>query len=98
MSRAMARSWASTEHTVTTAPTSRAMAPAGVGAGNPRHLGGAGRGERGGSADQPGPGDADLHRAATGSVLPTARATSGTAAISARKLSNVSDWKPSESA
>src|SRR2546430_6685622 len=50
------------------------------------------------AADQAEPGDADPHFAATCSVRPTARATCGTASMSARKLSKLSDWNPSESA
>jgi len=47
--------------------------------------------ERERPADEPEPGDADLHGVATCSVRPTARATCGTAAMSARKLSKLSD-------
>src|SRR5438309_10499316 len=43
------------------------------------------------ATDEAEPNDADLHGAATPSVRPTARATCGTAAMSARKLSNVKD-------
>src|SRR4029077_17546471 len=46
-------------------------------------------GER--STDEAEAGDADLHGVATCSVRPTARATCGSAAMSARKLSKLSD-------